>query len=259
MGSPESEEGRKPDENLHTVTLTKPFYVSKYETTVGLFRKFAEETGYKTTAEEKADGFVRTERGFERQPDVSWRNPGYSQTDDHPAVLISWDDTQRFLQWLNKGKKPLFRLPTEAQWEYDCRGKTLRPFFWGNPPEHASSYANVLDQTACVFFRDMRSSFSDDRIIYAAAMRGAVENNFSLYHILGNALEWCADWYGSATYKIEGQTDPVGAPQGTCRVLRGGSWARPIYEARCASRHYAEPDYRTNDTGFRVIAIAPPE
>jgi formylglycine-generating enzyme required for sulfatase activity len=259
MGSTEAEEGHKADEKLHSVTLSQPFYMSKYETTVGLFRRFAEETGYKTTAEEKAVGFVRTEKGFEVRPDVSWRSPGYDQTDDHPAVLVSWNDAQRFLEWLNKGKGTLFRLPTEAQWEHACRAKTQRPFFWGNLPEHASSYANVLDQTAGMFFRDMRSATSDDRYIHAAPMRGAVENNFALYHILGNALEWCSDWYGSATYKVEGQIDPIGPPQGTHRVLRGGSWARPIDEARCASRHYADPDYRSNDTGFRAIAIAPAE
>jgi len=255
VGSGEGEDGRGPDEKLRSVTLTQPFYLSKYEVTVGLFGKFTEAADYRTEAELHGGGYVRTVKGFEVDGDATWRKPGFRQTADHPVVLVSWYDAQRFLRWLSKGKPYFFRLPTEAQWEHACRGGTQRPYYWGRLPEHASTYANVLDQTTIHVFPDPRTSASNDRTVYTAPMRGAVENRFSLYHMLGNAQEWCADRYGAEASNEEKPTDPTGPEKGTRRVLRGGSWARPIEQARCAARLYAPPEYRSNDVGFRMVVM----
>jgi len=257
MGSGEGEAGRKPDEKLHSVTLTQSFYMSKYEVTVRLFTKFTEAAEYLTEAELYGGGYVRTAKGFEIDEKATWRKPGFRQGTDHPVVLVSWHDAQRFLRWLSKGKAYFFRLPTEAQWEHACRGGTQRPYYWGRLPEHAGTYANVLDLTTMRFFQDPRVSPSKDNTVYTGPMRGSVENRFSLYHMLGNVQEWCADWYGANAYNEKGATDPTGPEEGSRRVLRGGSWARPIEQARCASRLYAAPEYRSNDAGFRMVVMVP--
>ena len=126
MGSPEDEKGRERDEGpVHRVRITKPFYLGNYEVTVGQFRQFVNATGYKTDAEKDAvGGWGYTgveERPFKRDPQYTWRETGFSQSDDHPVVNVSWNDAVTFCEWLSRREKKNYRLPTEAQWEYACR------------------------------------------------------------------------------------------------------------------------------------------
>ena len=106
---------------VHSVTVSD-FYMGKTEVTVGQFRKFVESTGYKTDAEKQGWAYAWTESGWDKVNGASWRKPGFTQTDNHPVVDVSWNDANEFCKWAN------CRLPTEAEWEYAARegGKKVR-------------------------------------------------------------------------------------------------------------------------------------
>ena len=97
------------DVPAHPAFITKPFYLATREVTVGQFRQFVEATGYATAAEKSGDGIVgwhgvadqppRFGRRVKRDPKFTWRSPGFEQTDDHPVVGVSWDDTQAYCRW----------------------------------------------------------------------------------------------------------------------------------------------------------------
>ena len=103
MGSPESEAERWDGETQHEVTISKNFWMSQYEVTVGEFRRFVTATGYQTEAETSGGDYVLTESGWEEeQVSANWKNPYFSQEDDHPVVLVSWNDAVAYCNWLSR-------------------------------------------------------------------------------------------------------------------------------------------------------------
>ncbi|MBC7324568.1 MAG: formylglycine-generating enzyme family protein, partial [Moorella sp. (in: Bacteria)] len=108
MGSPNNEQDRSSNEGpQHQVTLTKPFYLGKYEV---------------TQAQWKA---------------VMGSNPSYFRGNNLPVEQVSWNDCQTFIQRLNQLGQGTFRLPTEAEWEYACRAGTTTRFYWGDDPNYS--------------------------------------------------------------------------------------------------------------------------
>ncbi len=83
------------------------------------FRKFVEETGYLTDAEDEKGGQVYNSqsRRFDQKTGTSWKNPGWTVKPDEPVVMVSWNDAQAFVEWLAAKEKLPYKLPTEAQWE----------------------------------------------------------------------------------------------------------------------------------------------
>ncbi len=98
MGSPETEEGRASDEGpQHEVAISRPFALSRHEITVGQFRQFVEDAGYRTTADKSGKGcyvWNADKKEAEQLPERNWNNPGFQQSDDHPVVCVSWDDAK---------------------------------------------------------------------------------------------------------------------------------------------------------------------
>src|SRR5262249_35322462 len=136
MGSPVDEFLRQANEGLqHDVTITQPFYLGIHEVTVGQFRAFVEASGYQTDAETSGRGSQRYDeaiRKWQSRPECTWRNPGWPQSDEDPVVCVTWNDAVAFCTWLTRRENRTYRLPTEAEWEYACRGGTTTPFAFGN-------------------------------------------------------------------------------------------------------------------------------
>jgi formylglycine-generating enzyme required for sulfatase activity len=258
MGSPVTEEGRVPDEQEHEVEITRPFYMGAYEVTVGQFRKFVEETNYRTDSEKGIGcfGFDPTVKTLELSPRYSWRNPGWEVTDQHPVVNLSWNDAQAFCAWLGKKEGKIYRLPTEAEWEYACRAGAQTHYAFGDDAEELVHAGNVTDASAKKLFPFWTTIAGDDGHAFTAPVGSYRPNAFGLYDTHGNAAEWCADWYVYAY--PESRRDPAGPPSGIKRVTRGGCWAD--YPLQCQSAHRAplEPDRYTVGTGLRVALDADP-
>jgi len=132
---------------------------------------------------------------------------------EHPVTCVSFNDVEKFIAWLNRKGSRKFRLPTEAEWEYACRGGTTTIRFWGDDPDDACAYANVADRTKDEDNRGWNPKHEcSDGYFYTAPVGSFKANSFGLYDMLGNVWEWCSDRYGSDYY----ENSPVNNPQGGC-------------------------------------------
>ncbi len=212
MGLPKDEKDRPPDETQHEVEISKPFYLGKYTVTVGQFRQFVKDTGYKTEAEKGHEigwGWNADKKSFEGGKEYTWQNPGWEQTDDHPVVNATWNDAVAFCEWLSKKEGQKYRLPTEAEWEYSCRAGTKTRFYSGDNEETLKGVANIADASFNQKYSDTSWAVAwDDGYPFTAPVGKFKPNAFSLYDMHGNVRQWCQDWYG--TYPQGKVTDPQG-------------------------------------------------
>ncbi|MFH0821683.1 MAG: SUMF1/EgtB/PvdO family nonheme iron enzyme [Pseudomonadota bacterium] len=260
----------KDEAPVHSVRITHPFYLGKYEVTVGQFRKFVETADYR--AESEADGTggygydatydpATTKRGdaFEgRDPRYSWRNPGFPQTDDHPVVNITWNDAAAMAEWLSRVEGKRYRLPTEAEWDYACRAGTKTRYYGGNSPSTLSAIANTFDASAAPY-RPRWKDFAlvgDDGAAFTAPVGRFSPNAFGLYDMLGNVWEWVSDWYGETYYADSPLVDPTGPASGRVRVRRGGSRHTWSLYARTTFRNWNTPQTRYTLVGMRLLMEA---
>jgi formylglycine-generating enzyme required for sulfatase activity/serine/threonine protein kinase len=270
MGSPEDEEGRDGDEELHEAEISRDFYLGRYEVTRGQFRAFVNEDSYQTQAE--TDGLGgggydeqtgEVEDGPRFDPDTgkhtggeatncNWRNLGFAQTDEHPVVNVSWNDAQAFCRWLARRSGQAVRLPTEAEWEYARRAGTQTPFYSGDDAEALVRVGNVADGTAKKKLTQLEAIAAEDGYVFTAPVGRFQPNNFGLYDMHGNVWEWCQDRYGNTYYHNSPKTDPQGPNDTIARVLRGGSWEDHPTGCRAAHRHRGAPAFRDYGLGFRV-------
>jgi formylglycine-generating enzyme required for sulfatase activity len=240
MGSPPEEKGRAANEGpQRKVRITKPFYLGKYPVTRGQFRVFVESNkGYKTEAETDGKG-----TGFEKMfpkigPEFTWRNPGFAQTDEHPVVLVTWNDAQAFLNWLSEKEKRRYTLPTEAEWEYACRAGSKTAFFFGDDPQRLGEYAWFVDNS---------------RIRGTTLVGQGKANAWGLRDMYGNAAQWCQDRFGNDYYRLGENVDPQGPREGGHRVVRGGGGFYSNQEhCRSAYRQGYFPNAAEFNVGFRV-------
>jgi formylglycine-generating enzyme required for sulfatase activity len=216
MGSPTNEVGRLSDEGPQTVvTLTKGFYMSKYKVT---------------------------------QKDYQWVIGTYPSVftgdDSRPVETVSWEDATNYCARLTQRERAarvipancVYRLPTEAEWEYACRAWTSTRFSYGDDPTYMSlaKYAWYGDNSG--------------RITHPVGQKSP--NPWGLYDMHGGLWEWCQDWYGP--YPGGSVIDPQGPATGAYRVFRGGSWGCEGEECRSASRDF-NPEGETGYVGFRVV------
>jgi formylglycine-generating enzyme required for sulfatase activity len=240
-------------EPQHQVKLTKPFYIGVHEVTVGQFRKFVEAEGYKTEAERDGKGgygFDTETKKYSQDSKYSWRNPGFEQDDKHPVVNVSWNDAVAFCRWLSRVEGLEYRLPTEAEWEYSCRAGSSREYTFGDDAEQLVGFGNVADASLKTTFSNATTVQSNDGSIFTTRVGSYRSNEFGLYDMHGNVVEWCSDWYGD--YPTSSVVDPVGPVTGSNRVSRGGSWCNEAALCRSAVRFRFDPSFRINDLGFRL-------
>ena len=218
MGSPADEQGRKDYEGpQHRVTISKPFAVGKYEVTRGQFAAFVDAIGYDAGS--------------------CWRNPGFTQTDTHPVVCVSWHDAKAYIEWLSTTGQN-YRLLSEAEWEYVARAGTTTAYHFG-------------------------ATISPSQANYGKNNGGTTEvgsypaNAFGLHDVHGNVWEWVEDCmhlrdYNGAPSDGSAWTSDRDDGEYHVRVLRGGSWAGNLSYLRSADRFDYLARDRYNYIGFRI-------
>ncbi|MCK1658593.1 SUMF1/EgtB/PvdO family nonheme iron enzyme [Bradyrhizobium sp. 151] len=258
MGSPDGEDGRSRDEGpRHPVTISKNFAIGKYPIKVDEY-KISEAA--EATAKE---GYCRKFRAlvdqssFKEDKNTSWKTPGFPQDGRYPVTCLNRGDAIAYTQWLSKTTAAIYRLPTEAEWEYAARGRSQTPkyytvYYFGNDPDQMCQHANTMDQTtAWPQVRDAAFQCNDG-FKFTAPVGSYLPNPFGLYDIHGNVLQWVADCYHSS-YR---GAPPDGSPWGNANcekgVLRGGSWALFPSALRDAFRR-SNDDRREAQFGLRVV------
>jgi len=213
------------------------FWMGRYEVTVGQFRRFVAETGYKTDAEK--GGYCWT---WEKKRGANWRDTKlFSQDENHPVVCVSWNDAVAFAEWLSKKSGYSFRLPTEAEWEYACRSGGKKVKYGTSTGDSSHDLANYV------------GTGGRDKWKYTAPVGSFPPNELGLYDMCGNVSEWCEGWYDENYYRRSPKNNPQGPKNGECRVLRGDSWLHSPCSLRCASRGGCFPDVRLYNIGFRLV------
>jgi len=222
MGSPTSEAGRGTNETEHNVTLTKGFYLGKYEVT---------QAQYEVVTGSNPSEFNATGNGNRPVEKVTWTE----------AVAFC---TQLTTQEQNAGRLPVgwaYVLPTESQWEYACRAGTTTAYAWG--ATITSSNANYNWDGGANDGNDFKQTRDVGQ--YAA-------NPWGFFDMHGNVWEWTADWYQGAYPTGNPVVDPTGPASGSSRVKRGRSWNSDGTLLRSAERSNNTPSTRHDNLGFRV-------
>lgn len=239
------------------VKIESGFWLAKTTVTVGQFRQFVTSSGYKSDAERNVQfpgSFIFKDNQWQSVMGADWRNPGFEQQDNHPVVCVSWNDACAFIEWLNTmAGNRMFRLPTEAEWEYAARAGTTTIRYWGDDlgETEACQYANVA--TADHWGGGAFKCKSTHKYTLPVGMLWP--NPFGLCDMLGNVWEWTCSDYGQ--YEDEGKNYAKCSKGGSFRVYRGGSWHdNPAY-VRSALRYGNVPGYRNSLLGFRLARTFP--
>ena len=256
MGSPAWETGRDEDERQHEVCVSA-FEIGKDEVTVGEFNRFVEATNHRTDAERNVGGsegcysFSEENGQWAYRKGIRWREPGYTQNGNYPVVCVSWNDAIAHTVWLNRETGQSYRLPTEAEWEYAARAGTTTARYWGNDPDRACRYANVLDQSKSPSGQTWTNRHEcNDGYWYPAPVGRFRANDWQLNDMLGNVWEWTCSLYDKGYGGAEKEcnyNDTSGA-----RAVRGGSWGNKPARVRSALRSKDSPTDRYSLLGFRL-------
>jgi formylglycine-generating enzyme required for sulfatase activity len=230
MGSPVTETGHRDDEAQVEVTLSRGFWMGKYEVTQGQWRRAMGEQQHTLLV---------------------------GRDDEYPVYWVSYLDAEAFCRKLTETARAAgsiaddqeFRVPTEAQWEYACRAGTTTAYAFGE----------TLSQSQANFGRwhqgqDESPTPSTERVGKYPA------NAWGLHDMHGNEFEWCRDWYHR---RLPGGVDPdLSAVQGErnrdgtySRARRGGAWTDEAWACRSAMRLRFPPESSANHIGFRVALV----
>jgi formylglycine-generating enzyme required for sulfatase activity len=228
MGSPDwNSDAGATEKPQHRVRISKAFYLGACAVTQGQYQA------------------------------VIGHNPSlFKGLDDRPVEMVSWLEAVAFCNTLSEweGVEPYYRtegtdvtiagrngyrLPTEAEWEYACRAGTTTLYPFGDDARALGDYA------WCIANSEWKPKPVGQKR----------PNPWGLHDMLGNVWEWCADWYGEKYYASSSRADPPGAPQGSQRVIRGGSYGNAPDDCRPAIRRRCEPECGGSGIGFRVAVV----
>ena len=233
-----------PESPQHQVQMPS-FAAGRYAVTKGEFAVFVRSGGYRTEAEQGDGCYMRTWEGWKKDAAYNWRKVGFAQRDDHPVVCVSWNDTQAYIQWLNRTSGKSYRLLSEAEREYAARGGTQTAFWWGDSV--TTSQANYNGNWS--YNGSPKGQYRQATV----PVNSFSANPFGLYNVHGNVWEWTQDclhanYTGAPT---DGTAWTAGCTANN-RVLRGGSWFGNPESLRSGSRLWNDPFIRSIYNGFRL-------
>ncbi|MEW6358188.1 MAG: SUMF1/EgtB/PvdO family nonheme iron enzyme [Planctomycetota bacterium] len=212
---------------VHRVTISAPFHMAATEVTNAQYRQF------------KLD-----------------HQEGHGD-DDEAVTSVSWHDAMKFCTWLAAREGKLYRLPTEAEWEYACRAGASTLFHTGDRlPDGFQKWIGDKGRRDR-YFKDgkLSAGYRDAAAKSALRVGQTPPNAWGLFDMHGNVEEWCLDWYGP--YEAGDQTDPVGYADGDFRITRGGCHSEFTRLLRSANRSGRLPKTANEKIGFRVVLANP--
>lgn len=228
MGSPPTEPGRDDDEKYHRVDIARPFMIGVAEVTQSQWRTIM--------GQGLREQYAKAGKRLYKSHTESWT----------PMYYINWSEAAEFCEKLTAKEREagrlseglVFRLPTEAEWEYACRADSSGPFALDETPTELGWFETNSDDS-----------------LQGIALRDP--NNWGIHDMHGNLYEWCADRYVKdyPDVKLDPYVKPTASNQS--RVLRGGAWASRVSECRSAARHSDGPDTRSHTIGFRIVLGRP--
>ena len=251
MGSPSSEAERPyVGGPVHRVRIGESFAVGVHEVTRGQWRRFVEETGHSSGN----SCWTYEGGGWAERSGRSWRNPGFSQGEEHPVVCVSWEDARAYVEWLSRKTGEGYRLLSESEWEYVARGGTKTARYWGESETGQCGYANGAGLEAKKHYSNWPWAVvsCNDGYVHTSPVGSYKKNPYGLRDVLGNVWEWVEDcWNGS--YR-GAPADGSAWESGDCsmRMMRGGSWTFSPRVLRSAVRGGVVTGSRGDGLGFRV-------
>ena len=282
MGAPAGEESPELPAQLrghsvpqHVVTIGYKLAIAKYDVTRDEYAQFVAETNRPDpdnciAANPSGPGFITKNGKCQPDPDscitvnaagtgfiathINWRSPGFPQTGRDPVVCVSWDDAQAYVAWLSAKTGHVYRLPTEAEWEYAARAGTTTARYGSDDPAEFCRYTNVGDMDFSKQFQNVSDSnlACRDGYAFTSPVDSFPPNPFGLYDMLGNVMDWTEDcWHDNYN---GAPTDGTAWRSGDCgrHVVHGGSWDASLIVVRSAARRAIPTFYRTTTFGFRV-------
>jgi formylglycine-generating enzyme required for sulfatase activity len=253
MGSGVDEKERFSDEDQHEVEISRAFYAAVHEVTQQQFRDVM---GYNPSYFSAFTKFGQGKPGVRytfNVPAAGQRLVVGYDTDEFPVENVSYEESVEFCTRLSElppekqaGRK--YRLPSEAEWEYACRGGAVGPFHSGSTLSSGQANFNGIFPYG--------SSEKGECLQRTRKVGSYAANGFGLCDMHGNVREWCADWYGADYYASSPRRDPQGPAEGSLRVIRGGGWSSGGQGCRSAARFSGAPGLRDHDLGFRVVLVA---
>jgi formylglycine-generating enzyme required for sulfatase activity len=224
MGSPDNERGRGTDEGpQHKVTFQRPFALGKFEVTFEEWDRCVAANGCKYRPDDRGWGRGR-----------------------RPVISVSWNEvTKEYLPWLNRVAGRIYRLPTEAEWEYAARAQTTSPYWWGE----------VISKSQANYRRAAIESGKDKRALTQVGtlpVDSFKPNPWGLYNVHGNAREWVQDCYKDSYLGAPSNGSAVLDVPGCRRGVRSGSWDYGPKDLRSAFRDWDGFNSRDYFVGFRV-------
>jgi formylglycine-generating enzyme required for sulfatase activity len=241
MGSPDDEPLRKPDEGpVHKVTVSQ-FWMGKVEVTWDEYLAFFKAT----SSQGRTEGQVVKNKNVDV---ISGATPPWGAPDQgwgkgsRPAITMSWHAADVYCHWLSKVTGKKYRLPTEAEWEYACRGGTTTPYYFTGDPKKYTSQGffrklfkpDTANIAALVVYKVNSSSRTEEPSFVKT-------NPFGLKNMSGNVAEFCSDYYSPDEYKTDSvRINPSGPLAGQERVIRGGSFKSDAKDVRSAARDFTK-------------------
>ena len=247
MGSEDADDDERP---VHGVEL-EDYFIGVQPVTNADYARFVRDTGHRPPAIYELP-LVVTAGGREREKGFRAVGQSYIWPEsepmpdrlDHPVTLVRWSDATAYCAWLAAETRRAVRLPTEAEWEKAARGGLSgKRYPWGDR----------LDRNLANFLTDPTNKPGHG----TTRCRSYPANGFGLFDMTGNVWEWVQDWYDPLYYTVSPALNPPGPPQGSLRVLRGGSWlVADVRMLSCSHRHKVPPDTYSYGIGFRLARDA---